>query len=514
MKKTEIRNLFYQFFLIVATLILLAQQLHHLWHYPIWRDDAFFASVAKNLVLGNGYSAVFFAQNYPFSHGISSGPILILPAAFLMHFFGNQFWVPGLANIVLIWSLLLLIFFLSKDLTDKATRFPFCLMALYFCVVFTLGEYGNENMDYMTLWHLMMGEIPAAFLVVAGVFMIFPTPLFSRKFFLGGLCLGLAIITKTITAIAVAVVFVAILLKILRQKKFELRQFICDVAKVSAVIAAPFLLFEIVKIAALGMKYFDLLAVTQNHYRVNAMTVRNAQSYSWHLVYLWRLFDPATIFVLPVTLFLMFQAHRHRRYNSRGIDVGIVLIICGFLHGLWWIFCSMQYSDRYMVVGLIYYVVGLCLLVMNVDYSKMNRLQILVIITFVFLLFNSRSHEFSYLIHDGFKQQNDTALQDQLQTAKTIQDLQNKGIKIIALSNNFELEYLISRANNFEKFNSKTSYDNTILVSHLLNSNPDYILSIDHDEYCGRIRQLPNEILTKCNRKYSRSKTFALNWCE
>ena len=71
---TKIKKLFagvdVNFIWVLATIILavtlLDAQIFHTLHYPIWRDDATFDAVAKNLANGDGYAAVFFDKSYPF----------------------------------------------------------------------------------------------------------------------------------------------------------------------------------------------------------------------------------------------------------------------------------------------------------------------------------------------------------------------------------------------------------------------------------------------------------------
>lgn len=113
--------------LAILAIFLISSQIFHVLHYLVWRDDGFFAIVAKSLANGEGYKAVLFDKSYAFNYGITSGPLIILTAAALIFLFDNQFWVPSVANILLIWSLLLGIFFLSENFIgkEKNTNFVF-----------------------------------------------------------------------------------------------------------------------------------------------------------------------------------------------------------------------------------------------------------------------------------------------------------------------------------------------------------------------------------------------------
>lgn len=237
---------------------LIASQVFHSLHYPLWFDDAFFANVAKSLANGEGYAAVFFDKSYLFHFGISSGPLIILPVAALIFFFGNQYWVGDVSNILLIWSLLVTIFILSDHFFGKEKKYYWALLALSLMLLFSIGIYGNSNTDRLALWHLLMGEIPAVLCLIIGVLLLFDerflknkSPLSLRdaesrhesrpvlrgslsrmskghagnKIVLGGLFIGLGVITKTIVAIAAAVVLVFYFIATLRDKKFSLSIF-------------------------------------------------------------------------------------------------------------------------------------------------------------------------------------------------------------------------------------------------------------------------------------------------
>src|SRR5947207_3835225 len=69
---------------------------------PVLYDDAYFASVAKNVSAGLGYGT-FYPRFALLDPGISSGPLVVLPAAVLMWIFGNRYWVPNLAITVCWW---------------------------------------------------------------------------------------------------------------------------------------------------------------------------------------------------------------------------------------------------------------------------------------------------------------------------------------------------------------------------------------------------------------------------
>src|SRR3989338_4484693 len=100
----------FKLLLLSLALFLIATQIWHSFNSPLWTDDAFFGTVAKNLASGNGYSSSDTRWNSAFSSYITAGPVIILPAALMIKIFGNQHWVLGLTITMLIWILLTMIF--------------------------------------------------------------------------------------------------------------------------------------------------------------------------------------------------------------------------------------------------------------------------------------------------------------------------------------------------------------------------------------------------------------------
>lgn len=60
-------------------------------------DDAYFASIAKNVAFGVGYGTTATGQGFkPFDPEIGTGPTVILPVALAIMIFGNKWWFLGL----------------------------------------------------------------------------------------------------------------------------------------------------------------------------------------------------------------------------------------------------------------------------------------------------------------------------------------------------------------------------------------------------------------------------------
>ncbi len=498
---------------------LIYAQIDHILHLPIWRDDAFFASVAKNLANGDGYKAVFFDKDYAFNHGISTGPTVILPAAALMFFFGNQYWVPGAANIALIWCLLIGIFILIEDFVGKK-KWPFCLLALSLSLLFSIGSYGNENSDNLILWHSLMGEIPAALCVIVGTLLLFTRQFSAKKMLLGGLFLGLAIMSKVLAAIATLVILISFSLRILKEK---IPKKILLIIAAGFCAALPFFLFELVKFISLGWsQYLDLNIKTAEHYRHYGAVITSRQDngitiYSdikWNLSVLRGVLGTTYLMLIPATIYVAYAAFVGRNNNnSHCIPAGITLILCCIAHITWWTLFSFG-MDRYLVIALICYSVGLSLLMSSIDYKIQSRFQISIICLTIFLLFVPKDKELNYFF--SARGGGSDKIAEEMVVADAIRNLKEQGVITVSCGNNFEMEYLLPDSRNFKKCEEilSKSFDRPVmLVSFFL--GPKTILSIDHDQYFGNIGpSIPDAILSKCDQEYLKTENFSLNWCK
>lgn len=501
---------------IALATLLLGTQIFHTLHYPIWRDDATFDMVAKSLANGAGYEAVFFDKSYPFHRVISSGPLIIFPAAILMFFFGNQYWVSGISNILLIWSLLIGIFILADGFVGKKKKWPFCFFSLLLTLLFSINLYGNEYYDRLVLWHLLMGEVPAVLCIIIATLLLFHPQLFVRKILLGGLFLGFAIMGKTIVGIAVVVITAVVSLKMVRNKNLKKLNQVYIITGLVFCIAAPFCLFDLVKIISLGWsEYLELKKESAEVYKLTAISTNSIfENTRLHAIYLLNTFNLASYVLVPVTIYLIYLSFRAVKHTSKHcLWAAIVLLLCFFAHICWWLVFSTG-SDRHLMPALTYYFFGLSLLLITIDYTKLPRFSVVIIFLFIFLLTASRDGESEYLFSVGFKG-NGKQLQEQLVVVEAIKNLQEQGVIMIACGNNFELEYLLPNSRNFKKCEEVLNEDfdrPILLVSHLMRGNR--ILILEHDSDGGVFEYVPQAIASKCSREHLRTDNYVISWCQ
>ena len=216
-------------------------------------DDSYHAIIAKNLANGLGYTSTIqpFTPRFSavlFDPLLGTGPTMFLPAAFIIKVFGNTYWAPGLANVIL-WSILLvLIGFSLRRYNDGVGFVFFTVMFLYLC--YSLMAYHFEH------WYALLGEVPAALLIVSSVLCFLHK---DTKFnqILTGVLFSLAVQAKllALTAFLVFLLFIFVYMLIYPRSEsvsMRLKFFFYTVIYISIGFFIPFILFELWKFFALG----------------------------------------------------------------------------------------------------------------------------------------------------------------------------------------------------------------------------------------------------------------------
>ncbi len=520
------QRIFFQILLASLALWLLFCQVFHTLHYPSWFDDSFFAIVAKSVANGEGYSAVFFDQSYPFHFGISVGPLLILPAAFWIKIFGNQYWVGDFSNSLIIWVELIIIFVLTKNFFYAQKRYFWSFCSLALVLLFSIGSYGNSNTDGLILWHLLMGEIPAFLALIIATLILFSDGNSTQKSCIGGLFLGCAFMMKTISAIEIATLSGFYAFFILYSNVRAWREKIIQIFCVGACALLPYITFELTKLIYLGWEnYVNLQTQTKKFYLNNAALLVSGREINIKIEALIRLriadlqrfIKPAHKVFFPITFYLIYAAYRNKNSQNRHqFYVGLALILASFLHLIWWLVFSIAHY-RYLVLGSCCYLVGLVTLIQMLQWHKKNLFAYPIAVIFLAMLVTSRQQEISYLFKKGFLGA-DERLQQQKQIVTAITDLQRQGVSIISYGNNSELEYLLPKSRNFQKSEDYLAgkiSGKVVLVNYYLNgiTQPPAVIKIAHDQYFGTVKIVPKQLLQRCNVDFLSAEDFSMKWC-
>ena len=490
-------------------LALLFLQIYSVFFYPVWRDDAGFAQLAKNMLNGEGYSAVMFDKLYPFSYLIATaGPTVVLPAAAAIFLFGNTYWAISLANVFLIWSLIVTIFIAADAIFEKEKKWLFCFLALFFCLLFSTGNEGSfaiETGDSISLWHLLMGEVPAALCVISGIFLLLPTVTNWKKILGGGLFLGLAVMAKTITALAVATVSLIFALRVICDKKIIISKKIKLLTFVAAAVIAPIFLFEMAKILSLGwQEYKEFQVGSAIFYKIIGVVENNA----WQRLSSLNVIFGVEYFYPFLSVFLISCFSLKRRSVSSLI--ALTLFGCFVVHLIWWINFSIISSYRHFVTGLLYFCVGFAVLLTNINYK--NQLQSAITSFLIFFLVIGRLVMINYDFNFNFEKTD--KLKEQLEIVEEVKALEARGVTLFACGNNFELEYLLPGSRHFKECLDMPKQNNSdaMLVSYFVNGNQTVAMRPEYP--FSNVEVIPKEILDQCSQKYMDKGNFSLHWCK
>lgn len=162
-------------------------------------DDAAIADVAKSVAEGNGYALPInfdgASGRFPFNPNISTGPTLILPAAAAIAIFGADPRVPGLTKAIISIALLcwMLIEVIRRIDCSDGISYGMLLVLLVF-----LATSGANFVQ----WYALIGELVAALFIILAALFITTSDNGTRSVTIGGLCLGLAILTKLLALLA------------------------------------------------------------------------------------------------------------------------------------------------------------------------------------------------------------------------------------------------------------------------------------------------------------------------
>ncbi len=485
----------FKYALIILAAFLFLYQIYWIFNFPIWRDDAFFASVAKNLVNGDGFSAVFFDQDYKFHYGISVGPALILPAAAMIFIFGNHYWAPELTAVLLIWVLLIAILIASKEVVGEKRKWAFCFLTLFMMLFFSCSEEGVK----LCLWVRLMGEIPASLLVILAALIFSFKNLDKSRLASGGIMLGLALMTKTLSAISASAILIMVTARIL----FDRKPIMWIVIPVFCFVA-PYFLFESIKIIVLGWKdYLELHQQNLNFYRTNAFFEKPFLSSVPSLV---GYFGLAALTILPATIYVVCSSGK-KNFNSPHFLAGISLLLASFLQVSWWIIYAPPFAFRYLSIGSCCFLAGIFLLICKLEYKK--QFQMFFVFAFIFSLLVSCPDEIAKMFNKN------PSLQEQKMVVEEIKTLQKQDFKMISCGNNFELEYLLPKSHNFEectRFFESYVPQKVMLINFFI--RPQKVLLVNHNEYGGKFINLSNQILERCKEEYLTTANFSLLKCE
>lgn len=503
---------------ISLVLLLVSLQIFQILYSPIWTDDSCFAIVAKNLANSLGYSVVISDKIYPLYYGITTGPVIILPMSLMILIFGNQYWVLGLTFFLIFWSLLILIFLYLGRFISGNRRWVFCFFFLSLSFLFSINSenYGIYTENKLSLWYLLLGEVPAILFLILGSILLFLAKLNKKSIAISAIVLGCSIVCKTLILIAAAIVLLFFAINVLLEKKLENFKKLWLIFIASFCFLLPYLCFEFTKIIILGWQsYLESQIHNSKFYSDVALLSLDSANPAGKVRHLIRVFD-IYIFLLPVlSIYLPYSAYKVRFKNHICYLIGTALIACFFLHMIWWIYFSVFRNDRYMIPALFYCFGGIAFLLTVLSYEKDFYFRKIWLV--IFLLFISRAEAVDYIIKSGFKK-NDR-LFEQIKVTEKISDFKsdpkNREIEIISCGLNLEVEYLLPSIANFRncfEWLDDKNRKQALLVNNFV--EPNKVLMGGAFKSFIKMKPLPDKIKAKCRTEYFTTQNYSILRCE
>jgi hypothetical protein len=316
-------------------------------------DDSAIAITAKNLARGYGYATSIpldgSFQIKSFDPSVTTGPVLVFPAALLVYCFGNLPWVPGFATANICFILLVFIFFIVK-------RTKNLYLATLFIGILTLNFYILTAKSSFIYWYVLIGELPSALLFISGIIIFSANPNKIFNIIISGIILGMAFMTKMLTLLGLIPLFLYFIHKLIRnteERKIVFRNIIYGIIA----FALPFALFELWKLYMLGLhpylhnfkEFLSSLIVLHGkpaeNIQMNIIEIINIRSKTLNNTFGFGLITLILIGIIVSTLLFRYE---------KNINVKILFFILlsgAIIHLFWWLFFSKGWP-RYAVIGL------------------------------------------------------------------------------------------------------------------------------------------------------------------
>lgn len=341
------------FYLILIISLFLSIPLLLVFQYGLFcYDDIGYAIVAKNFDNGLGYATTInyvgshFAVS-PFDYALGQGPIGILPVALAFKLFGFNPLLPGLVQVCLEFILLVLIaWFAFKEYYFIRTA---CFLFLSFLLITFISGWHYEH------WYAMLGESIAALFIVLGFIVLNRGDESSASYVMAGLFLGLAVLTKEISAIFVAIFSLYVFIKVADSyftKQTDQKNEVKKIFYFSVSGLVPFVIFELWRFLSLGIRgFFDNW---KHHISfVSSYSPYNAINKSFHEILIGKialLKEHFYISIITISAIMMFAFVLCKfEKNKPAISVFFFAIISYFSY---WLFFSTG-PARHLYIGII-----------------------------------------------------------------------------------------------------------------------------------------------------------------
>ena len=349
-------------------------------------DDAYFAIMAKNLAHGLGFTSTVqpFATHYiaqQFDPLIGPTPAIIFPAALFIKIFGNTYWAPGLSNVIL-WSSLLIIIGILLQRNNYGIGFVFFTFSFLY-LAFTFMPIHFEH------WYALLGEIPAALLIILAILCFFYRNSVLNQI-LTGLLFAFAVQAKFLALIGFLVFLIAHVLIYPREQPgeftFSLKLYLKRLLNLGIGFSLPYIFFESWKFLILGPhNYVENWRGYFEYIRSDGATLDQSASLIVLLAERLSLLLDRFGILLPNVGFVLMLVWLMIKRDQTLKQLYVVLVLIIAAYSFWWIFFSTGRA-RYFIISLILliFVISLPLL------SRKPKLQLYLYFVLI-ILFTSNN---------------------------------------------------------------------------------------------------------------------------
>ena len=326
---------------------------------PLTFDSARHALIARNVIEGHG-----FVVSYPDYSPLtitSSGPTLILPAALIMAFTGNQLWVPAFAAALLNCSLLGIFLFYLKRILPSPQKMAAATALLLFFFLW-----------YESIWWThFIGEVSAllCLLIACAMAANIPRPDAYKHYYLIGIMVAFSLLARPMTIPGIAGLGTYLLISHIQYYKGRIcwknMALMLAAGSFGLIIAeAPFRLYEAWTVAQYeSVTYWQFWAVFREAYaNTSALgltqlsvsgAIHNAQANYELLSHVAQRYGLNAIVVLALWLAAIVASLRlsiRPRYNTVLDRLTSITGLALTYYSIWFFFlCQSAGMDRYLI---------------------------------------------------------------------------------------------------------------------------------------------------------------------
>jgi hypothetical protein len=436
----------YKLFLAILFAFFILVQAYHAYFFPIRYDDGFFSTVAKSVAFGNGYKATIYDKSSLFHPWVTTGPVMILPAALFIKIFGNSYSIVKISSILMVNILLLINYRFLKKYYSKSlniNKFIFIFFAL--SVIFSLADYNPEHLTPFALWYLLMGDVPSGILAFLATIILINEE--KNSAFYSGIIIGFAVLCKVLASF----VLIAAILFLIYRKKFK------DIIFILLGFIIPILGFEIYKISSfasfseytnnkmLFLKNLLARATSSNSSGISEMLNNASMQFSGltsGLGFISRASIPVSVYFLVKNLK---NTSDIKQKNMILLTSIILLMFAG-----WFIFLA-QNLFRYLIIPLFFvaFLYAMFFSQKNLQYNLKTFKNIKLFLA-IFLLEKLIFTCFIYHYHESTGKHGESYRKASKNILKLVKKYKKEGYEIYSCGSFSTIEFLLNSTNNFK----------------------------------------------------------------